>query len=118
MTVSSPGAISWTPRLPMFDEQLVVHYAIGMVGVPAPGVDRTITVTAPGRPYPLRRTGIEIPVKPNGLVAADLDGDGVSELLVAGRLGLFELAHVAGGYAGPRSSSPPPPRALARPAWW
>jgi hypothetical protein len=99
MTVSPAGQVAWTPTLPMFDEQLVVHFGLGVAGSQAPVADQAITVTAPGRPAMLRRSGIGIPFKPSGLVAADLDGDGRTELLVASRVGLFELAYAGGGYA-------------------
>jgi hypothetical protein len=99
MTVSATGAGAWTPTLPMFDRSLDVHLAVGVAGSPALRVSASVRVEDPARVYPLRRTGIEVPVWQNGLVASDLDGDGLQELLVAGRSGLYELAHHGGAYA-------------------
>lgn len=101
MTVSVAGAGSWTPTLPMFDRALDVRFAIGVAGAPTLKSEATIRVVDPDRAYPLRRSGIEIPVWQNGLAVVDADGDGTQELLVAGRTGLYELARTTDGY-GPR----------------
>jgi hypothetical protein len=99
MTLSPSGAGAWTPSLPMFERTLEVAFAVGVSGMPAMLEERSIRVEDPDRAYPLRRSGIEIPSGNNALVAADLGGDGTTELLVAGRTGLYELGYAGGGYA-------------------
>lgn len=98
MTVSPACEGSWTPTLPMFERELAVTFEVGVAGTTAGAAERTVRVLDPARRYPLRRTGLDIPVQQNGLVAIDPDGDGTSTLLVAAWSGLYELAYVAGTY--------------------
>jgi hypothetical protein len=99
MTVTAAGVGAWTATLPMFDRTLDVRFALGVHGSSTLLTEGTIRVEDPHRSYPLRRSGMEIPILQDGLVAVDADGDGTEELLVASRSGLYELARAGSGYA-------------------
>ncbi len=92
MTVSPSGTVSWDGCLPMFDRSIDVHWAAGLSLHPGAELGSTLRVDDPSRDYPLRRTGIEIPVYGSGLSVTDLDGNGTVEVLVASRRVLYELA--------------------------
>jgi hypothetical protein len=96
LTVSPEGQVRWTAVLPMFDRTQDVHWSAGTAGATVSGV---IRVTDPDRAYPLRRSGLEIPTRQGGFQAIDLDADGIDELVVAGRTGLYVLGRAATGYA-------------------
>ncbi|MCM2332971.1 MAG: FG-GAP-like repeat-containing protein, partial [Anaeromyxobacteraceae bacterium] len=99
MAVSPAGVLTWTPTLPMFDRTLDVRFGVRMAGDPAargPGAARVVDAA---RPQAMRRTGLEIARAADGMLARDLDGDGVDELLVSGLSGVYELRSAAGGYA-------------------
>ncbi|MCG3113649.1 MAG: VCBS repeat-containing protein [Candidatus Manganitrophus sp. SB1] len=92
MRIDQTGKISWTPTGPMFDETLEVHFGVratsGEITVETAG---TITVTDPGHPKPLVRTGIQIPAAPDGIVIADFNGDLKNEVLITNQNLLYTL---------------------------
>lgn len=90
MQIDQTGKISWTPVGPMFDETMEVHFGVratsGGITVETAG---TITVTDPGHPKPLVRTGIQIPAAPDGIVIADFNGDLKNEVLITNHQNLL-----------------------------
>lgn len=99
MTVSTTGTVSWDGCLPMFERSVGVSWRVGLSLHPDAGVGGVLTVNDAARPYPLRRTGIEIPISHAGLEVSDLDGNGTVEMLVASSHVLYELARSGTGYA-------------------
>jgi hypothetical protein len=99
MTTTPDGRVTWTASGPMFDRSMDVHWGVSMAGTTAVALSGTIRVVDPARRYPLRRTGIQIPVWTSGLQVTDLDGDDRAEVLVAASGGLYELARSGAGYA-------------------
>lgn len=99
MTVDGDGTVNWTVHDPMFDRTMDFNWRIGMTGQPGAYLEGTVTVTDDDRKYPLRRTGIEIPVYHSGLVVADLDDDGGADILVGSSNAVYELGKQGSGYA-------------------
>ena len=99
MTVSPNGQVNWSACLPMFDRSLEVRWSIGLVDHPEALLTGTVRVEDPSRASTLRRTSIEIPVLRSGLQIADLDGDGMVEMLVGSEEVLYSLAKSGNGYA-------------------
>lgn len=98
MSVDATGRVTWTPTGPMFDHQLDVHWRIGKSSMPAAGdVQGTIRVRDPSRRLPVRRLGSLSPQVPAGLLAEDLDADGVAELLVGDWDAIQEVARQPDG---------------------
>ena len=99
MQLTPDGLVTWQMTGPMFDRAQDFRWGVVTAGAAAGRLGGTIHVTDDARQYPLRRTGIEIPVARAGLVVADLDSDGRAEMLVASGAGLYELARSGSGYA-------------------
>jgi hypothetical protein len=98
---ATTGAVTWTPRLPLFDETLDVHWGITLespsAAVPLAG---TIRVEDPGHARPLMRTGLALPQRNRAtLVSGDFDSDGDDEALVLSDRALYQFERDgAGGY--------------------
>ncbi len=99
MAVDNAGQVTWTADGPLFDRSTGFNWRVGMAGQATAALQGTVTVNDPGRQYPLRRTGMEIPIYNSGLVVADLDGDGDTEMLVGSSSAVYELAKQGSGYA-------------------
>lgn len=92
MNVDASGLVTWTPGGPMFALKLDVSWLIGSAGDPTvEPVGGSIEVRDPARKYPLRRSGIEIPIWSDGLEVGDFDNDGEVEALVASARSVYEL---------------------------
>lgn len=98
MTVTPACEGAWTPTLPMFDRELEVTFEVGLAGTTAGAAARTVRVADPARRYPLRRSGFDLPIAQNGLLAIDPEGGGTATLLVAAATGLYEVAFATGTY--------------------
>ncbi|HSP18117.1 MAG TPA: FG-GAP-like repeat-containing protein, partial [Myxococcaceae bacterium] len=98
MSLSDAGMVSWKAELPIFEQALDVHWAVGIAGADS-GVVGTIRVRDAARPSALLRSGFEIPLHQSSVRVLDLDGDGVAEVLLGGRTGLYALGRTDGGYA-------------------
>ncbi|MGZ6099034.1 MAG: PKD domain-containing protein, partial [Myxococcaceae bacterium] len=98
MSLSDAGTVTWKAELPIFEQTLDVHWAVGVAGTDA-RVTGTIQVRDAARPSALLRSGFEIPNGPGGLQVLDLNGDGVVEALIAGRTGLYEFGRTDAGFA-------------------
>jgi len=85
------GKVSWRAEMPMFDRQMDVHWGLSVDDPAATPVSGVLRVTDPAAEYPLLRTGFEIPTWPSGLVVADLDDDGVDEMLILSNRSVFVL---------------------------
>ena len=93
------GMVNWTPRGPMFDRTLEVNWAVTVNLEGSHAATGTVRVEDPARPYPLLRTGIQIPRQPGALRVGDFDGDADTEILLVGLRWLLEIeADGAGGY--------------------
>ncbi|HUM10680.1 MAG TPA: FG-GAP-like repeat-containing protein [Myxococcaceae bacterium] len=98
MALSDAGTVTWKAELPLFEQALDVHWAVGIAGTD-PGLTGTIRVHDANRPSALLRSGFEIPGGRAGLRVLDLDGDGVAEALIAGRTGLYAFGKTDAGFA-------------------
>jgi hypothetical protein len=98
MTIDEEGVVSWQVTDPMFDRGMDFHWQVALRGQADAVLAGSVTVNDDDRQYPLRRNGISIPVYDSGLVIADLDDDGDSEVLVGSGKSLYELARVGTAY--------------------
>ncbi len=99
MEVDNAGLVTWIADGPLFDRSTGFNWRVAMAGQATAALEGTVTVSDPGRQYPLRRTGVEIPIYNSGLVVTDLDGDGDTEMLVGGNHTVYEMSKQGGGYA-------------------
>ena len=81
--VDSAGAVDWRAQLPMFEENIDVAWSVGLRDFPDAVLSGVIRVTDTGRQQPLVRSGSTHPQNPEQLVVADLDGDGIQQILVS-----------------------------------
>ena len=92
------GMVNWTPQGPMFDRTLDVGWGITVDLTGAHAATGTIRVEDPTRPYPLLRTGVQIPLL-GALRVGDFDDDNDTEMLLLGLRWLLEIeSDGAGGY--------------------
>ncbi|HWK49567.1 MAG TPA: VCBS repeat-containing protein, partial [Steroidobacter sp.] len=97
-SVTPQGDVSWSAVGPLFDRDTDFKWGVRVTGVPSAQLTGTIKVTDASREYPLRRTGLSIPVRHSGLRIADLDGDGTREMLVGSRQAVYVLSRSGATY--------------------
>lgn len=100
LNVESNGVVSWVPKMPMFTPSVNVSWGVRVTW-------NSITIDYEGqtevldaaRQTPLSRSGIEVPYKANAMLIDDLDGNGVNEILIAGKEAhLYTLIHDSSNY--------------------
>jgi hypothetical protein len=82
-TVSGAGAGAWQVSGPMFERTMDFNWGIGLRDWPEAITSGTIRVSDAARQQPLMRSGVVVPQQREQLVVADLDGNGVSEILLS-----------------------------------
>jgi hypothetical protein len=80
--VSSGGAATWLAEPAMFDDHVDVAWSIGLRDAPTAGLSGTIRVNHAARLAPIMRAGITVQQNRDDIVVADLDLDGVGDILV------------------------------------
>lgn len=90
--VTSQGAVSWTAAGPLFDRVTDFNWGVRISGDESSLLSGTFTVTDATRVYPLRRTGVQIPVQHSGLKIGDFDGDSDEEMLVGSPNAVYVLS--------------------------
>jgi hypothetical protein len=96
MAVSSTGRVTWTARLPLFEQTLDVNWAIAASADAMPALSGVVRVEDPARRYPLHRTANNHAFQ-RELIVANLDGSGTPEILAFGGT-LYELGYEAGTF--------------------
>lgn len=96
MAVSSTGRVTWTARLPLFEQTLDVNWAIAASASTTPALSGVVRVEDPERRYPLHRTANNHAFQ-RELIVANLDGSGAPEVLAFGGT-LYELSYEAGTF--------------------
>lgn len=96
--VTSQGVVTWTASGPLFDQLTDFNWGVRVAGDTASLLSGTFAVTDAAREYPLRRTGVQIPVQHSGLKIGDLDGDGDSEMLVGSSQTVYVLSRSGADY--------------------
>jgi VCBS repeat protein len=81
--VSDTGAVTWHAVAPMFEPSMDIHWAISLRDHPESTVSGTLRLQDPGRRLPLARSTLFIPEMREQLAVADLDADGIDDVLLA-----------------------------------
>lgn len=80
--VSGSGAATWVAEPTMFDDHVDVAWSIGLRDAPTAALNGTIRVNHAARLPPIMRAGITVQQNRDDIVIADLDLDGVGDILV------------------------------------
>jgi hypothetical protein len=96
--VTSQGDVTWTAAGPLFDRLTDFNWGVRVTGDMASLLSGTFAVTDAARDYPVRRTGVQIPVQHNGLKIGDFDGDGDGEMLVGSPHAVYVLSRSGSAY--------------------
>jgi len=99
MSVNSSGLVTWHAVGPMFDRDSDFNWGVRLHNQPLSLVSGTIMVADQNRKYPLRRTGLDMPIARSGVVVTDLDGDGVADALILGYGAVYEMQYIGAKYA-------------------
>jgi hypothetical protein len=96
--VSGGGAVAWQARLPMFDDFVDVAWSVGVEDAPSAIVSGTIRVHHAARQLPFMRNGGTVAQNREQMVVADLDADGVDEILITDGRSLSTSRKVGSGF--------------------
>jgi hypothetical protein len=96
--VDSHGEVTWTAAGPLFDKSTDFNWGVRIHGDEGSLLSGTIKVTDTARLYPIRRTGIDIPVQNSGLQIGDFDGDGSKEMLIGSWRSVYILSKSGSSY--------------------
>jgi hypothetical protein len=96
--VDSHGLVTWKADGPLFDKQTDFNWGIRIRGNDTSMLSGTIKVTDAARLYPIRRTGVQIPIQNNGLVVGDFDGDGKNEMLIGSSNAVYILRKLGASF--------------------
>jgi hypothetical protein len=80
--VTSGGAVSWHAVPTMFEDHMDIAWSIGLRDAPTAGVSGTLRVNHAARQQPIMRAGITVQQHRDDIVLADLDANGVGDILV------------------------------------
>jgi hypothetical protein len=83
MSVDVGGSVTWTVGGPMFSTTQDFRWGVGLRDYPGLWEEGAIRVTHSSRQAPLARSSLVVPQQREQLVVADLQGDGVAEIVVA-----------------------------------
>jgi len=97
-TVTNQGAVTWTAVGPMFDRTTDFNWGLRVRDDAGSLLTGTIRVTDAARLYPVRRTGVQIPIQNAGMRIGDFDGDGDSEMLIGAPQAVFILSKSGSTY--------------------
>jgi len=82
MTISNTGAIAWTPKLPLFEQQSAINIGIRVTDDNlVVDVFKTVTVNDTSRLPPFSRTALSVSSNPYASYVGDLDNNGSNEIL-------------------------------------
>jgi hypothetical protein len=80
--VSSGGAVNWHAVPTMFDDHVDIAWSVGLDDAPTAGVSGTLRVNHAARQMPIMRAGITVQQHRDDILVADLDANGVGDILV------------------------------------
>lgn len=80
--VSTTGAVSWHAVPTMFDDHVDIAWSVGLRNAPTAALSGTLRVNHAARQVPILRRGITVQQNRDEVVIADLDGNGIGDVLV------------------------------------
>jgi hypothetical protein len=96
--VDSAGQVSWLAHMPMFDDHANVAWSVEVQGTPAATLSGTIRVNHAARQLPLMRSASHVPQHRELVVVADLDANGVDDMLLSDGRTLGVMSAGPGGF--------------------
>ena len=96
--VTAGGAATWLAVPSMFEDHIDIAWSIGLRDAPAAAVSGTLRVNHAARQAPLMRAGITVQQHREDIAIADLDANGVGDILVSDGRVLSIVDKVGGEY--------------------